>query len=218
MMKSIRPYVTFNYDLRSGMAGQSKAKIKRYHKALSRKTRPPHIVYRPRRKDHLKIAMNKAGFTPEISQIKAVPILTTEDRPARWIDKKGRFILQEKYVKTVFVAADAMAIIKDPTAYARKIIRENPNIETFNIRVGDSYLPTVFTKRTFTAGFNRLLSRYKGQRKKDFISNVLTGFDLIDTTGQSTYQEWRAIQKRTPKKAGRKPKKRKKIKGYGSHR
>lgn len=214
MMKSIRPFVSFNYDLRTGMAGQSKAKIKRYHKELSSKTRPPHFIYRPRRKDHLKIATQKAGISPAFKQIKAVPIASTEERPSRWIDKQGRFIVKEKYVKTTFVSLDAMAVIKDPKAYAQKILRENPDAETFNIKVGGSFLPTVFTRRTFTAGFGRLLRRYKGERKKHFIKEVLTGFDLADTYEQTSYQLWRAEQKRRPKKAGRKPKK----KGYGSHR
>lgn len=197
------------------MAGQSKAKIKRYYKELAAKTRPPHIIYRPRRKDHLKIAVQKAGISPQFKQIKAVPIATTEKRPKRWIDSKGKFILQEKYVKTVFVPIDPMAVIADPKAYARKIIKDNPDGETFHIKVGGNYLSAVFTRQTFTAGFARMLRRYKGATLKNFITEVLTGFDIVDSREQTSYMLWRAKQKGTPKKAGRKPKK---IKGYGSHR
>lgn len=208
----MRPFVTFNYDLRKGIAGQSIAKIKRYHKELSAITRPPHFIFRPRRKDHLKLAAKKAGIEPRFSQIKAVPIATTEDKPLRWIDKKGRFVLQEKYIMTVFVPADPMAILKDPKAYARKIIKENPDAKSFHIKVGNNFLPMVFSKTTFTAGFARFLRRYKGEKKIQFVNNVLSGFDLTGLKEQSTYMQWRAEQKRKRKKTGRK------RKGYGSHR
>jgi len=189
------------------MAGQSQSKIKKYHRELSTMTRPPHFIFRPRKKEHLKIALKKAGFDPSIKQIKAVPIWSTEKHPLRWFDSKGRFILQEQYVKTAVVHVDPMAVSKDPKAYARKIIRENPDAEIFQIKVGEHYLSASFTKRTFTQGFVRLINRYKGERKKNFVNNVLSGFDLNFTREQATYAEWQASQKRIPKKAGRKPKK-----------
>lgn len=217
MMKSIRPFVSFDYDLRTtdikrgGISPQSKAKIRRYYREISAATKPPHFIYRPRKKAHLKAAIKKAGIEPQFTQIKAVPIASTEKSPLRWIDKKGNFVLQEQYIKTVFVPLDPLAVIADPKEYARRIIRENPNAETYHIKVGNNFLPTVFTKRTFVKGFTRFLRRYKGKALKHFVKDVLAGFDLSAPKEQSTYMEWQAIQKRTPKKSGRKPK------GYKSH-
>lgn len=195
MLKAIRPFVTFNYDLRRKISPQSIAKIKRYHKEFRAITYSSKRIYRPRRKDHLQAAIIKAGINPQFKQIKAIPLPTTDENAKVSIDTKGNILIKEKNIDIKFTPIDSEAVIKNTRKYAKRILTENPKAKRFLIKVGKHYLSVSFERETFVNGLVKLMERYKGKARRDFAESVLRGIETTNYKRQTSYEKYQIARK-----------------------
>ena len=64
-LKSIRPFVSFNYDLRQPLSSAAKAKITRYYEYIQKLTVRQHQVYRSSNPDNLRAVQRFAQHDPK---------------------------------------------------------------------------------------------------------------------------------------------------------
>jgi hypothetical protein len=139
-LKTLRPYVNFNYDLRKKLSSGAKRKINRYYNAYTRltdKTRNA-TVYRPRRKDHLKKAQFKAGHNPALTEFKVafLPSSPGETPHIRW-SKTGDIIVSSDFVSEKYIPFNVHALIADPEKELKRAIKKLGNVQIYNFQAGD---------------------------------------------------------------------------------
>lgn len=131
-MKRLRPFVSFDFDLRNTLDKAAKTKITKYWNALSPGLSDKHVVYRPRRKDNIKRARDYTDLT--LPGIKAFPINSPtgegrvqwkpkgkkkrgkkDDREVQLVISKG-----DTFVRTIY--PDQLRLLMDPRGYLNELL------------------------------------------------------------------------------------------------
>lgn len=140
-LKSLRPFVNFNYDLRKPLSPQSKGKINRYYRELLKLNARENIKYKPRKKKYLKKAreiteQNRKVFQ-EFNTI-FIPQPTKENKTVIKFSKNGTPYLTNKNIVKKLYAFDKINLIKNTDKEVMRIINKLPDDDNhrFSVAVG----------------------------------------------------------------------------------
>lgn len=124
-MKRLRPFVTFNYDLRRDLnktlTPQQKSEITRYYKKLTAQIQGKYIVYRPKRADHKKKAQAFTG--QRLPKFRAYAIQSpTGAGSVKW--KGDEVVIQKKggFVRTIY--PDQQELACNTRAYLEELLND----------------------------------------------------------------------------------------------
>lgn len=125
-MKRLRPFVTFNYDLRANLekslSRSQKAEITRYYNRLSAAITDKHIVYRPKTTTNRKKA---AAFTGQkLPKLKAFALNSpTGAGTVKWRGGEAVISKEGGLVRTIYPNRRLLAT--NPRAYLTAILRDD---------------------------------------------------------------------------------------------
>lgn len=136
-MRELRPFVSFNYDLRRKIAPQSIAKIRRYNQELQRlKSYPTIKYYRPRAKPRIKAAKKISILEPEYQkQFKVVPLADIPPT-AKIKFRKDKLIGITEKLDVLQVPFSVSRYLRNPEKYIEYIKKQYPDYNSFRIKAG----------------------------------------------------------------------------------
>jgi hypothetical protein len=122
-MKRLRPFVNFDHDLRKNLqntlSASDKSRITRYYSQLSPRLAFPGVIYRPRRKDHIKVAREKSGMTLPRFTAFLIPSPTGRGRVTI---KKGAVVIKRESAEALTLLIDPVRLVKETRAYLVEIL------------------------------------------------------------------------------------------------
>lgn len=125
-IKRLRPFVTFNYDLRANLENSlsrsQKAEITRYYNKVAAAITDQHIVYRPKTKTNAKKAAKYTGQT--LPKLKAFAINSPSGAGrVKW--RGGEAIIEKAggFVRTIYPNQTLLAT--NPRAYLQALLRDD---------------------------------------------------------------------------------------------
>jgi len=142
-LKLIRPFVTFDTDLRKSITPANKRLITIYYAkiygvdGIARKRGYDLKVYRPRSKKNLNIAKKAQGLDG-LGKLKAVPFTVADKSKARIkINKSGKLKVRETGVSRVVELYNNQNLIKDPEKEVKRITDKYANKARFGVLAGN---------------------------------------------------------------------------------
>lgn len=176
MLKDIRPFVSFNFNLNRKLTTAQKSKITRYHSILYGKLdsvketggknfsqgllNRSHILYRPRnptrKKKALEIA-NAKGFP----DLKAIPILSPAHEKQRvHFDRFGNLTLKGATVDKVFELFNKKSLIKNPEKEVNRITNKYPSVKSWRIQNGKNEISPGVERESIASEVILLMNTY----------------------------------------------------------
>lgn len=185
-MKTIRPFVEWNVDLRRELTPAQKGKITRYYNELEKLRNRPHVIYRPRSTKAKKAARKYAGgISQTLPGLKAFPIPTNNPDKAKitFTGKKGIKVNEAGSTRTFIKFSDPIALARDPENYVAGLVK-NRNEEFFQIALGLRDSLGTFQKPFVAEAVARIMHQYG--TAKDFVR----GLYAINLGKQETIDEY----------------------------
>lgn len=195
-LKAIRPYINFNYDLRRPLTHHQKARIREYYKEIAELTQRGAIVFRPRRKDHLKTAQKFAQHEKHLPGLKVafIPIASETDIPQVKFNKKGDIVVKGKYVRSKFIKLSVDGLIKDAKSEVERAIKKVKDAKAFQVQAGKHLIAETFSRETIAMNVARLQQKYSNDDKSNYFGNWMHGLLAHNFKNQSDIKEYRAEQ------------------------
>ena len=184
-LRVIRPYVSFDYDLRRSLTAYQKKKIKKYFDKIQEiLSRPGRLtIYRPRSRENRRAVARSQGLG-SLTELKAVPVVLAEKPRIRV--KKGDVTLETEHVVRRFIPLSAEKLVTDPQKEVDRAISTAPRAKRFSISTG---------------GFESKVSASRGkiaelivetQNKYGDSSTWLNGLFAYSFKNQSDYTDYKA--------------------------
>lgn len=141
LLKDIRSFVGFDYDLRKPLSPSQKGKITKYHNMLFGQeglTRRAVKLYRPRNEKHLKVARSYARVPGGFSELKAIPIPAANPENTKVdFDSSGNLVIRDHHVSRRYAEFNPLEMVQNPSAEIRRAIRQLGNAKAFTVNVGN---------------------------------------------------------------------------------
>lgn len=219
---TIAPYVTFKIDRRrnfDNLKRSERDKISRYFDRLNPLLARPFKIFRARNKEHLKIARNYSGHTPEqnnLRQLKPIAFIPVANSNVKILIKNGKLIL--KYIDGItaeIIEFDKRKLAKNPDKeVSDKIAQFAPDAKSFTISVGENgryevhKSGAVFSdKRNATVQVKMLMAEYNEKKENNYWKNWLYGLKAYSFTNQENWVQFRTAKANQRKKFDAKRKK-----------
>lgn len=197
-LKELRGVVDFDYDLRKKLTPYQTRKINKYHAALTELKARPHYVFRPRSDARLKSAQ-KFSQHPSGVKFKVAFIPTAGDEiPEVRFGRKGAISVRtgKKRIRSGFLEFDEDALIEDPAAHTRDIIKEAPGAEWFSIAAGAFEIRRAVKRPFIAREVERLAAAYSGEKPQSapgqnhYFGNWMVGLRVYDFKDQADAGEY----------------------------
>lgn len=142
-LKAIRPFINFNYDLRSELTTHQKRRINQYFREIEALTMRPYHVFKPRSKAHLKTAQKFAQHEKQLPGLKVafIPVADPKEKPAITFTKKGEMRLTQRHVQTRFIELDPEELLDDPAGHVNAEIKKHKKANVYIIQAGKYEIP-----------------------------------------------------------------------------
>lgn len=217
-MDFIRPYVTFNYK---NPTAYQKRKIKTYYDEIAALAVRPHHVYRPRKKERLKIAQQYAQHEKNLPGLKVAFIPTDgKHRPRlRFNDKKKSLTVTTNHVSSKNIPFDIPKLIADPDGHIAQVMTQDARAAAFTIQAGKYEIPKALDKDFVPREVKKLMAKYGNEDANNYFGNWLWGlkshhFHEQDDLDDYLIAKQKARQENKRKRAAR-SKKIKRVKHHG---
>lgn len=200
-LKAIRPFVSFDFDLRHKLTDYQKAKIREYYKEVEALTHRPYYVYKPRNKNHLKKAQQFAQHEKNLPGLKVafVPV-ANEMKPKIRISKKGEFSVQTEYVKTNNLQLNKRQLLKNPIAHVNKVIATDPTAKRFTILAGKYEINRTYDRERIGEGVAFYVNKYSNAKANNYFGNWLHGLAAHHFKNQSDIAEYSKAKEKAKRK------------------
>lgn len=166
MLKAIRPFVNFNYDLTKPLAPASKGKIRRYFEHLEALSARDNQIYRARKKSNLRrvqeAAQNEMGAFPDF-KVAFVPKNKNVGRIKIKI-RKNDVVFEGEKTSRNFIPLDPQSLATDPIPTVAKAVRRHDSYDFFRVAAGMYEIPTGWARDAaedlMAEDIARLINRY----------------------------------------------------------
>lgn len=211
-MKEIRPYVGFDYDLRTELTPYAKSKIKKYYEEIQQLTARPNQVYRPRRKDRLKAAQEFGQHEKHLRDLNVafIPTNGNEKRKIKF-DKSGNITAVSEFVKTRVLPVDREKLVSAENArdYINDLIKTVPDAKSFTVLAGAFEIPQGHSRRSLPRFVAQLVTKYSnvndlGEKANNHHNNWLHGIAAHSFKQQEDFQDYLSEKQNNKQKMQRK--------------
>jgi hypothetical protein len=190
-LKAIRPYVNFDFDLRSELTAHQKRKIKQYFDEIDALTARPYQVYKPKTKQRLKKAQEFAQHEKHLPGLKVAFIPNNgKDRAKIRFNKAGDIVATTDHVSTRVLSLDTSELIKDPIGHINKVIKKDPTAKRFTALCGRYEIPVSQSRATIGRFVANLTAKYSSEDANNFHGNWLHGIAAHHFTNQADYTDY----------------------------
>jgi len=216
-LKAIRPFVNFDFDLRHPLTDYQKQKVRAYHTEIDALTARPFVVFRPRRKDHLKTAQQFAQHEKHLPGLKVafVPNGEKDELHIRF-NKAGELSVNTKHVTTHALLFSMAELARDPAKHVKKTIRKDTRAKRFTIMAGRNEIPVSYTRERISAGVEKLAAQYSNTDANNYFGNWLIGLRAHHFQNQDSFMRYmteKQASKRKPQTDRRNARRRQARKG-----
>jgi hypothetical protein len=195
-LKQIRPFVSFNYDLRKPLSEAAKRKIKRYSDEVAALTNRPYQVFRPRSPTHLYEAQAFAQHGQKLPGLKVafLPVDTAQGKMKLRFTDRG-VVGKTKYITMSDVRLSVRKLLDDPEAHVNAKIAGNP-AKQFTIQAGRYEIPRPYLPESVGRAVAKLVATYSDDESNHYFGNWLHGLKAYQFENQSELGDYlRAKQK-----------------------
>ena len=193
-LKTIRPYINFDYDLRKPLTEYQKRKIRKYWNEIEALTARPFHVYRPRTKKHLKKAQEYAQHETHLPGLKVAFIPTSGKKPRIRFNKGGNIVVSTDHVTTRILKLDTKKLIEDPVGHVNQVVERDPVAKRFSILCGRYEIANSYDRATVGLTVARLTARYDNTDANNFHGRWLHGLAAHHFTEQADFNEYHAAK------------------------
>lgn len=189
-MRAIRPYVSFNYDMRKPLTSYQKRKIKKYYDEVQGLTARSFQTYRPRNKARLAKAMQYSGQNKKLSEFKAALIPTPGQSKVKVkFNKAGRLRVESQYSSSTVVPLYIDQLLTRPDAHiAEQLASVDGN--AFTIMADIHEIPQVVDRELVAREVGKLMMKYSDDEKNNWFGNWLHGLRSHTFKNQSAIHEY----------------------------
>ena len=190
-LRAIRPFVNFNFDLRSELTPYQKQKIKTYYDEIDALTARPYQTYKSKSKQRLKKAQEFAQHEKHLSGLKVAFIPTNgKDRAKIRFNAAGDIVAETRYVSTRVLSLDTAALIRDPIGHVEQIIKADKKAKRFTALCGRYEIPVSQSRATIGRFVAHLTAKYSTEDANNFHGNWLHGIAAHHFTEQADFGEY----------------------------
>lgn len=201
-LREIRPFVNFNFDLRSPLSSAAKAKITKYHSYLQKLDIRQSQVYRTSDPRRLKAAQALAQHDPRYKGIKVafIPNPGTEHLKIEF-DKAGRAYAVGRHATQHHIPLDAIKMATEGAAYIERQLSTNPLAKAYVPQAGEFEVPGAYGRKFITDALLKLTNKYGAEnfnaddKNSHYYGNWLFGLTAYNFTNQSALEKYRADKK-----------------------
>lgn len=215
-LKLIRPFITFDYDLRKNLNRELTPNQKRqitiyYDKifgkdGIANKRGYELKIYRPKNNRNL----NKAKTTQNLNglnKLKAVPFPVADKKKARVkVNKKGNIVIRENNVSRTVEPFNKIALVKDELKEVKRITNKYPKNSRFAVLAGNYEI----NHYVGDAGSIAYKVSVLKEKYADTYSKWMIGLAVYEFHDQADLTEYRKKISNAKKKKKRRAKKKKK--------
>jgi len=192
-LKSIRPYVSFDYDLRKPLTRYAKQKIKKYFDLVQSLTARPNQIYRPRSPQRLKPVQRFAQHNTTLSELTVAFVPTPV--PVRIEVKNGAVMMRGEHVITQNVPLDPHSLAIDPQQHVSdRIAQHAPAAKMLTIQAGRYEIPFSLSPDTVGDHVARLTERYSTNDGHHY-SEWLYGLNAHTYINQTDFDNYDAVKR-----------------------
>jgi hypothetical protein len=164
-LKSIRPYVDFDYDLRKAPTKSQQAKVKRYSDEIAKLTNRPFQVYRPRLRERLRPAQQFSQHETALPGIR-VAFVPTDGGKVRLRFTKDGIVETSSHVSIRGVNLTIAGLAGDTADYVARRI-SSVVASHFTIQAGAFEIPIPYLAGSVPSAVDSLVERYGGHGMPD---------------------------------------------------
>lgn len=205
-LRAIRPYVSFNYDLRQPLSDAAKRKIKLYHDEITALTNRPYQIFRPRNKKHLHDAQAFAQHEADLPQLKVAFLPTDGATKMHLAFRKGGIVARTRNVVMTDVRLSVRQLLRNPEKHVNERIQGNP-AKQFTIQAGRYEIPRPYLPHTVGRAVARLVNTYNDRDSNHYFGKWLHGLKAYRFNEQGSLAEY-LTEKRAAIKKGKRERKR----------
>lgn len=220
-MKQIRPFVSFDYNLKGELSPRAKGKIDKYWHELQEAKGQAYRIYRTKSQAKLKAVKKAGGLNLPDFKVAIIPNYDPENPYDVSVKKNGQVVLSSKYETKILYHFDKENLVKNTEAEIRATLDAIPS-NSIGIQCGKfEYRARSMHKKAALQTTLNLVNAYSGMKDNgelanNHYSNWLEGFFSIDVKNQKMHDL--AIKKKKQYRHAN-PKKRKDLlnqhkKGY----
>lgn len=209
-LRAIRPFISFDYNLREPLTKAAKQKISIYYNEISELRKRPHQIYRPRRNDRLAAAQQLAQHERNLSGLKVafVPTAGGGEKVKIKYNSKGKAYTVTDHVTTtpLIWKENIEEFLKEPKQYVEKVIKP-VKAERFTIIAGKYEIPNGFDRSAIGDAVLRYTNRYNDASANNFAGKWLFGLrahTFKDQTTRENYLHAKFANKKKHKQAAKK--------------
>lgn len=209
-LKAIRPFVSFNYDLRKPLASAQKAKINKYYDYIQKLTIRPHQVFRARTDKKLRAVQRFAQHDSHHRELRVafVPNAGSE-RMRISVTKRGEVRGRTGHIRVFEIPLDHMKLVTEGRSYIQRKINEGPDVQRYVIQAGAFENVGAYAKPFIVDEVLKKMERY-GSDKYDaddpnshYFGNWLFGLNGYRFRRQEELMAYREARRQAAKKKAR---------------
>lgn len=159
LLKEIRPYVSFNYDLRKELKPHERRKIKKYYDVLKELTSHPHQIYRPRNKKNLKKVQEYSRNPTNLKGLK-VAIVPNHDDKLKIRIKGDKVIARSDHLEIDNLYFNMKNLAIDARAEVARVIAKRPKTKSFTIMAAEHEIRREFDRGSISEEVEKLQQKY----------------------------------------------------------
>ena len=202
-MKDIRPFVTFDYNLRKPLSEAAKRKIAKYHSQIEKLNVPGREFY----KVNVRHAGERAGKIKSLQRVgqeEYLPELKGAFIPkgegpveVKW--RGNRPIIETEYIRHQFFPFNPRKLAKDADKEINAAILDD-TAKQYTIAAGDNEIPHTMIRSSVNKHVKELMAKYDGvtvlpgrtkqRAKNQNWRNWLSGVHAYNFTSQGDYKEY----------------------------
>lgn len=162
-LKSIRSFVTFDYDLRKPLTKAAKRKINRYYQHIDALQARANKIYRSSNKERVRKVQTMERN--ELDSFPAVKVAFIESSPANpaervFFDKDGRAHVRRKYFEMKFIEFDKVELATNPDEEIERALAVEPPAFAYRIAASIYSIASTATRDRIPSKIKELQTRY----------------------------------------------------------
>tara|TARA_R110000803_G_scaffold164080_1_gene227830 strand:+ start:6242 stop:6946 length:705 start_codon:yes stop_codon:yes gene_type:complete len=202
LLREIRPFVSFDYNLNEKLTKSQRAKITKYHKVIDRLKARPNYVYRPRKKDRLQKAQNFAQHQEKLPDLKVAFIPTQGgEKPTIKFNKKNQLSISDSTVTNTLIELDPQELMADPEGHIKEQINDVGKFESYTISAGAYEIPIgIRTVDLLTTEIINLMEKYGDEKKNNYFGQWLHSVRGYNFKNQASFGAYLNVKQKNKQK------------------
>lgn len=210
-LRAIRPFVSFDYDLRKPLNSAQKAQITRYYEYIQKLTVRPHQIYRTASEKNLHAVQRFAQHDTHHPLLKVAFVPNAGDEPMKIkINKKGEVRGKTGHIAVYEIPFNKVRLVREGRKYIEDVIRKGPVVKRYVIQAGEFEVPGAFAPQFIVDEVLKTMERYgsdkydENDKNSHHHSNWMRGLNGYTFHNQGQLAEYREKKRKLSKIAAAK--------------